>query len=201
MHKNSFQSLLVRGALVLAATVAAVSSAQAMVSNRIDPGQTPFNPILPGSVVNGTFQFSFMPWPGMTFIDPLVAVGYDYALSDLGSPAFQSVELPAVGDDLFTLSLWNGSQWAAAGTLQSGSANAHDFGLGGVRAFRITGIELSAALDPTNPLAFVTGLSFAGTDMVNMTQTPITAAVPEPASYALLVFGLAALGLRARRRG
>lgn len=184
--------------MALAATVAAVSSAQAFTVVRA--GDTPGNPILPGDVVNGSFQFSFMPRFGTTFIDPLVAVGYDYALSDLGSPAFQSVELPSVGDNLFTLSLWNGSQWTAAGTLQSGAANAHDFGLDGVRAFRITGIEVSAALDPTNTSAFVTGLSFAGTGLVNMTQTPITAAVPEPATYALLIFGLAALGLGTRRR-
>ena len=200
MHQNSLQTLLIRGAIALAATIAAVSSAQAVVIGLIGAGQTPGNPILPVDVVNGSFQFSFMPRPGRTFIDPLVAVGYDYALSNLGSPAFQSVELPSVGDDLFTLSLWNGSQWTAAGTLQSGAANAHDFGVGGVREFRITGIEVSAALDPTNPLAFVTGLSFAGRDLVNMSQTPITAAVPEPATYALLMFGLAALGLGTRRR-
>lgn len=219
MQKNSSRTLLIRGAIALAATVAGLTSAQAVTTSTVVwcdavrgdadgcdgwsggwSGATPDNPILPVAVVDGGFQFSFMPLPGMNFIDPVVAVGYDYALSDLGSPAFQSVELPSVGDDLFTLSLWNGSQWMVNGTLQSGSANAHDFGVGGVREFRITGIEVSAALDPSDPTAFVTGLSFAGADMVNMSQTPITAAVPEPASYALLMFGLAAFGLGMRRR-
>ena len=85
----------------------------------VDPGATPGNPILPVAVVDGGFQFSFQPRLGRTFIDPLVAVGYDYALSDGASPAFQSVELPSVGDDQFNLSLWNGSQWTAAGALTS----------------------------------------------------------------------------------
>ena len=189
MHKNSFRTLLIRGAMALAATVAAVPSAQAIMLVR---------PIMPIGVVNGSFLFSFVARPGMNFIDPLVAVGYDYALSDLASPAFQSVLLPSVGDDQFTLSLLFGSQWTAAGTLQSGTA--HDFGLNGVREFRITGIEVSAALDPNDTGAFVTGLSFTGTGPVNMSQTPITAAVPEPATYALLIFALAALGLSTRRR-
>ena len=192
MHKNSSRTLLIRGAMALAATVAAVPSAQAIMLVR---------PILPIDVVNGSFLFSFVARPGMNFIDPLVAVGYDYALNDGTSPAFQSVELPSVGDDLFTLSLLIGSQWTATATLRSGPANAYDFGSTGVREFRITGIEVSAALDPNDPTVFVTGLTFVGgTGLVNMSQTPITAAVPEPATYALLIFALAALGLSTRRR-
>lgn len=198
MHQKSFRRQLIRSAIALAATVAAASSAHALVA--YFPGATPGNPILPAASANGHFVFSFTPLSGLTYIDPLVAVGYDYALSNLSSPAFQSVVLPSAGDNHFTLSLWNGSQWNAAGTLLSGVANAHDFGVGGVRQFRITGIEVSAALSPTNPSAFVTGLTFAGNGSVSMTQTPLTAAVPEPAAYALFAFGLAALGLHTRRR-
>jgi hypothetical protein len=50
-------------------------------------------------------------------------------------------------------------------------------------SFRIEGIDLAANLDPTNPLAFVTGVSFDSSGTVNVTQTPITfntSSVPGP---------------------
>lgn len=65
-----------------------------------------------------------------------------------------------------------------------------DFGVGGVDRFRILGIETSAGLNPTDPTAFVTGLTFTGVGAINMSQNPITVdtgTAPEP-EVMLLVF-------------
>lgn len=85
---------------------------------------------------------------------------------------------------------------ALARPAASPSAN-YDAGYtpGGVSRFRILGIEISEMLDPTNPLAFVTGLTFTGTGTVSMRQVPVTfdtdaTGVPEPAGLALLALGL-----------
>jgi hypothetical protein len=40
--------------------------------------------------------------------------------------------------------------------------------------FTIQGIDVAANLDPTDPVAFVTGVSFDQIGTVNLTQTPIT---------------------------
>jgi hypothetical protein len=66
-------------------------------------------------------------------------------------------------------------------------------------------------LDPANPTAFVTGLEFATSGTVNLTQTPVTiewpipggggtGAVAEPASWAMLIAGFGLTGAAMRRR-
>lgn len=166
------------------------------------PGSTADNPLMP-VVVDGSFQFEFGVTLNQTvFIDPLVAVGYDYVVSS--GPNIASVLLPTgIGDGLYNLHLWNGSSYVFSSVVAGGTA--YDFGPGGVDRFRIDGIEVSAALDPTDPLAFVTGLTFVDSGIVRMTQTPISLNttpgqnVPEPALFALLGMGLAFSALRRRR--
>jgi len=49
--------------------------------------------------------------------------------------------------------------------------------------FSIRGIDIAANLDPDNPTAFVTGVTFNSTGVVNVTQTPIrsgSTSVPGP---------------------
>jgi len=139
------------------------------------PGDTPGNPLMP-VIVDDSFEFTFPVQPGRTFfIDPEIAIGYDYAVS--GGPLFASVTAPTginvsnIFDLVFgttTVPITGGSEYIF-GTPQSN--------------FRIEGIDLAANLDPTNPLAFITGVSFNSSGTVNVTQTPITfntSSVPGP---------------------
>jgi hypothetical protein len=156
------------------------------------------------TVVNNMYNFSITDVgpSAITFIDPLVAVGYDYAIG-VGDPNFASVLLPNVGDGQFTLEYLDSSSHTIQTTL------AHDvqffFPQGGVSAFRVTGIETSAALDPNNVTAFITGLTFLTQGDFTGTMTPLTvfvpdpSQIPEPASLALVLIGILGLAVVRRR--
>jgi hypothetical protein len=175
------------------------------VRNGETPGFSPTNPLLP-VVVDGSYVFNFnvvIPTTRL-YLDPLVAVGYEYQSTGVNSPSFQSVLLPSVGDNNFTLDLWDGTAYAFAENLTAGQV--YNFATGGVRRFRIGGIEVDAALDPANTSAFVTGVTFTNAGQFVGSQTPITfdtgvAAVPEPSTYALTLLGMAfVVGSSLRRR-
>ena len=114
-----------------------------------------FNPLAPGAPDDvflplvdsqGIFHFDLdVTSDTRVFIDPLVAVGYDY-VKGANDPNFASVLLPEVGDDLFNLFLFNGTDWVFHQVLQAGTE--YLFGQSGVPRFRISGIEASAGLDP-----------------------------------------------------
>lgn len=169
------------------------------------PGTTPENPLLPVVVEEG-FNFDFnVVLNQRRFIDPIIAIGYDYIINS--GPNFASVLLPSIGDDQYELYGWNPVtsffdvfiDVAVAGT-------EYFFGGAGLDRFRVLGIETSAMLDPTDPVAFVTGLTFAGTGNVNLNMNPVTLDipdnghnVPEPVTLSLLGAGLAGISLMRRR--
>ncbi|WP_026970503.1 nidogen-like domain-containing protein [Aliagarivorans marinus] len=160
------------------------------------PGATPENPLMP-VVVDGGWEFDFnVDLDQIVFIDPDVAVGYDYFV-DAG-PNFLSVILPEGFDDnLFELWLMNEfGEWVMTDILEGGIE--YLFGEDGVSEFRILGIDIDNMLDPEDMQAFVTGLSFVDAGMVSMRQIPVTEFVPagnvsEPYTKLLILLVLAVI--------
>jgi hypothetical protein len=148
------------------------------------PGATPENPLLPVVREDGwNFNFNIGDINRRVFIDPVVAVGYDYIVDS--GPNFASVLLPTgIGDSLYDLWSFDNvlNNFIDSGIQIAGGA-VYNFAPGGVNRFSIRGIETSAGLDPNNTTAFVTGLTFANTGTVQMRQVPLTQnsePVPEP---------------------
>jgi MYXO-CTERM domain-containing protein len=155
------------------------------------------------TIVNGVYHFSITDVgpTSVTFIDPLLAIGYDYA-TGAGDPNFASVLLPTgIGDNLFDLFLWNGAGFVDTGINLAGGVQFF-FDALGVDRFEIRGVETSAGLDPANPTAFITGLTFVSAGDFTGTMTPLTVDVPTNASEppSLPLIAVALLGLVALRR-
>jgi hypothetical protein len=150
------------------------------------PGVSPGNPIIPGpgdEVPGGGWRFipcrgaSWSPVPvrecppEVVYIDPDLAVGYTYTVEGSG-PNFKSVQIPAPlpnGDATFQVEFDGRTAALIAG-------QRFDLSMivpGGVKTFRITGIDTAEALGPTNARAFVTGLSFMDPSILNFTVTMV----------------------------
>ena len=110
--------------------------------------------------VNGT---------GVNWYDPVYAVGYDFEV--LSGPKFASVVVPpGYGDDKYDIYLWDGSEYVLAASgldaltqywfTDDGQVTTTPGDYDGITTFSIRGLELDAKLDPDDPNAFVTGLTF-----------------------------------------
>jgi len=109
------------------------------------------------------------------FIDPIVAIGYDYIVNS-GSVLIASVLLPVISGT---------STYNLVGDSSGGLCQAFQTPLGTatpgvafafttpVSCFGVRGIDASSALDPNDPLAFVTGLLGSGPGPVNISQIPL----------------------------
>ena len=170
-------------------------------------GTTVNNPILPSSVnQNGgfVFQVPVASLCSLQYLDPPIATGYDYEI--FGS-LFSSVVAPSnlvdttfdilVGDD-------SCSSYAFQSILTGGVV--YDF-TQPTKCFRIEGIDVAEMLDPTDPLAFATGVTVVDSGEYEVTQTPIITNVPDSTTTSvpapLTIFGAAtaiAYSRRLRRR-
>ncbi|MGY0627067.1 MAG: nidogen-like domain-containing protein, partial [Paraglaciecola chathamensis] len=171
------------------------------------PGDTAENPILPvidpENPTDYNFEFVIIEPETPIFIDPDVAVGYDYIVNS--GPNITSVMLPTgFGDDVYDLWLWDAAlmDWFDTGEDLLGGVT-YDFDTA-VDRFRILGIETSEMVDPTDPNAFVTALTFDAAGVINMNQNAITEfvddaqAVSAPAGLGIFALSLLVF-LRARK--
>lgn len=115
------------------------------------------------------------------YIDPEIAVGYNYSVE--GGPLFSSVTPPTGinADNSFDLLFASDSSCTSFTQSVEEIFGGKEFIFGSSqKCFSIQGIEVAANLDPTNTLAFETGVSFDRTGVANITMTPIRASVGPP---------------------
>ena len=133
------------------------------------------------------------------FVDPIIAVGYEYQVS--GSTV-TSVLIPQPlpnGDSDFIIVV-NGVEYAISAGVTFDILGETGIS-GGIESFKILDIDTGEALDPADALAFNTGLTFSNAGTVNVTQTPITfdtdansGSVPEPGTLLLMALGFLGFG-------
>lgn len=176
-------------------------------------GSSPAQALLGTPNEDGSRSFETVVQSGVTtWIDPFVAIGYDY----LSDTAILTAEFEFLGDSEYQIYLLNDLDspvFLSNFTPGLGNIfNFADFTNGeAVFGFRVLGIDEELMLDPSNLVAFRTGLTFDVTDptTVQLTQTPITkwvdepgsgGAVPEPATWTMMIMGFGMAGAAMRRR-
>ena len=126
-----------------------------------------------GTTAGGAYTFSTAVIPNKPIVlDPLVAIGYDFAIG-AGDPLFATVRLPiGIGDSHYTVTVGATSFTVAGGDVFDFTT--HGFP-GGVPAFRVSNIEVSTLIDPADQTAFAVELTFVGPGNFTGTQTPLSA--------------------------
>lgn len=167
-------------------------------------GTSADNPILPTNPTagDGIFVFDLTPTADqIVYIDPDYATGYDYEILS-GANLITSAIFPVLAGDPDGYEIYRLGDISAAGLLGT-VLGGESFSFGsGVTGFSLRGIAPGAGVEVGDPDGFVTGLAFANGNAISLSQSAIAAAVPEPATWGMLVLGFAAVGgaLRTKRR-
>lgn len=124
-----------------------------------------------GTTSGGAYTFSVAVIPNFpVFLDPPVAVGYDYAVGR-GDPRFASVRLPiGIGDSRYVVRVKGRKFDLAGGELLDFRANGFPDGVDG---FRVGCIEVDAMLDPADAEAFPTEVTFVAAGQFTGTMKPL----------------------------
>lgn len=130
----------------------------------------------------------------MAFIDPEVAIGYTYKVTNA---LFTSMQQPGnLADTKF--SLYGGNAACDTYTFLDNIEGGLTYSFSSpVPCFQIKDIDESLALDLTDPMAFVTGITVKSVGTFNISQTPIATPAPLPLLGAGIAFGASR---RLRRR-
>ncbi len=178
------------------------------------------NPLFPISYNNGNWEFNIgdqsIEWIAGrgasrgAFFDPEVATGYTYEAGN--DVAFSGVTISSIfGDGIYSLWLWDDTTSSYVDSYQNLNAGEWfdflaAFGGDGLMKFQVRGISTEYLVDPNNPEAFVTGLTFLGSgDQFTMTAmttyvAPLTPSVPVPPALWLFISGLLGLtGVASRK--
>ena len=130
------------------------------------------NVVLPVTSSGGSFVFDAAVAPNTpVFLDPVAAVGYRYAIGST-NPRFATVTLPiGIGGNIYTVLAEGDAFTLAAGERLDFTRNGFP---AGVPSFEVLDIAPSAGLDPANPTAFVTEVTFASGGRFTGTMQPLT---------------------------
>lgn len=153
----------------------------------------------PNGLPSYSFQIQNITANTPVFIDPKIAIGYSYKIG-LGNPDFASVTLPTIaGTSSYTIALPDGEKFTVLPGQDFDFTKLANF-LAGVSTFEVLGINPSSGLNPFDPNAFVTELTFASNGQFTGTMDPLVAGVPEPSTWAMMILGFVGIGAITYRR-
>jgi hypothetical protein len=146
------------------------------------------------------YSFHISVTAGQTyFVDPKVAIRYDFSIGS-GDPNFKSVTLPFIaGTSSYTIVLPDG-QTVTVDPNQTFDFTTIAAYLEGVSSFEVLGIDPRSNVNPYDSPAFDAGPTFVSIGDFTGTMIPITANVPEPSTWVMLLVGFAGLGYAGFRR-